>query len=1279
MTDERWQVTYAIYEAAASLAEPERQQYVHAAAPDAEIAGKVLAMLGEMEITAESNAFPEPANTREAALAPPLLAPGSHLGPYEILDCIGRGGMGLVYRARDPRLDRQVAIKLLLPDMAGDPQARERLRREALAAAALDHPFICKSFEIGEEGDALFLVMEYIAGETLHRRLQDGRMLLSETLRVAGEMADALEEAHAKRLLHRDLKPSNIMITHQGHVKVMDFGLAKRIADRPPDPNSTVYAEKRSAQLTVPGTLLGTPDYMSPEQVKGLTLDVRSDLFSFGVILAEMISGRNPFRKSSMAETLSAVLRDSPDFGGDIQQGVTVQGLVVMARRMLAKDAAQRYASIAEMRADLARLGASSQAAAAISAEKHPRDRIPPIGRDADLKQLTQQLEEALVGRGSLILIGGEPGIGKTHLASALLDAARSRGAFAVTGHCYEMEGSPPYLPFIEMLEHSARSVPPDTFRYALGDDAPEVAKLMPELRRMFPGIPPALELPPEQQRRFLFNGYRGFVERSTRLTPMVALFEDLQWADEPSLLLLQHLAQTVTGMPMLMIGTYRDVDLEVGRPCARMLESLLRQKLGTRILLRRLPVAGVEEMLTALGAQQPPPSLTRVVFEGTEGNPFFVEEVFRHLAEEGKLFDEDGAFRPGLRGDQLQVPEGVRLVLGRRLERLSEDARRILTTAAVIGRVFSLELLEELEKTQPDAALEALEEAERAHLVETERRGRQTRYRFVHELVRQTLSETLSAPRRQRLHARVAQVMERVYAPTIDAHASALAHHLYQAGSSVDREKTMHFLSQAATEASKAAAHEEALDHLENAISLLDDERSTRVADLHARRAGALGSLWRHQEAVQEYERALALYDALSEHLRFVETCAPFAIFLLRTGQLQDARAIVDRAARHAKDAPASIRCGLLALQANTSATVGEIDKALELFGELHKSSENELPPGVIGLVTEQEMYTRYDAGQLDLCEAAARKASRIFEQAGDVWSLADIGIGVYSPPLQSGRPAEAEILIRETIRRATQVGHDVAKSGALAALPLVYLARGDLKGAERAAREALAFGESCRFGWQFMAETGLGGVLLYRAQTEEGLSLLTKAASGPTTHFSGLPQGLLALGMSAAEREGAANACTAATRFLPRPGTSRGTGAWHAVLGLTEAFCLRGCREDAGRLHIEAEKIAAEWDCNMVGFPVLTAAGIAAACAGNWTSAEKHHRASIARMEAVPYVTAQPIARYWYADMLVERGGFGDIEAAKTLLQESMAASDAIGLALYARLARRRLARIA
>jgi eukaryotic-like serine/threonine-protein kinase len=258
VTDERWKLTYAIYEAAALLAEPERQQYVHAAAPDAEIAGKVLAMLDEMETTADSDVFSEPAYPTDAA-APPSLAPGSRLGPYEILAPIGEGGMGVVYRARDPRLDRQVAIKLLPPEMAADPLARERLRREAMAAAALDHPYVCKIFEIGENGDALFLVMEYIAGETLHNRLLNGRMPLADILRVAGEIAGALQEAHARRFLHRDLKPANIMLTQQGHVKVMDFGLAKQIADRPSADNSITSLEVGGTQLTAPGTILGTP------------------------------------------------------------------------------------------------------------------------------------------------------------------------------------------------------------------------------------------------------------------------------------------------------------------------------------------------------------------------------------------------------------------------------------------------------------------------------------------------------------------------------------------------------------------------------------------------------------------------------------------------------------------------------------------------------------------------------------------------------------------------------------------------------------------------------------------------------------------------------------------------------------------------------------------------------------------------------------------------------------------------------------------------------------
>jgi serine/threonine protein kinase/tetratricopeptide (TPR) repeat protein len=1206
----------------------------------------------------------KPREPFDAGSAPPALAPGSQLGAYRIEARIGAGGMGVVYRGYDPRLDRQVAIKLLPANIASYEHARERLRREALATAALDHPFICKIFEIGEHGNAHFLVMEYIPGETLHRRLLAGPLSLPDALRLGGEVAEALEHAHARGFLHRDLKPANIMLTEQGHVKLMDFGLAKQFAHFPRASGT------EGRELTARGTILGTPEYMSPEQVKGLPLDARSDLFAFGAILAEMITGRSPFRKPSMAETLAAVVGETPDLSGDIPQSV-----VLLLRRLLAKAVEDRYASIGDVRADMARLSAPPEVDAR---QQTPSHRVLLVGRNAELGQLTQRLDEALGGRGSLVMIGGEPGIGKTHLASALLEAARLRGAYVVTGHCYEMEGSPPYVPFIEILEYSARSVPRDSFRFAIGDDAPEVAKLMPHLRRTFPDIPPALELPPEQQRRFLFNAYRDFVERSARVTPIVALFEDLHWADEPTLLLLQHLAQAVAGMPVLLIGTYRDAELEAGRPFAGILESFLRNRLAARILLRRLSAVEVEQMLEGLSSLPPPPPLTRFVFEVTEGNPFFVEEVFRDLAEEGKLFDRDGTFHSVVEVDRLRVPKGVRAVLERRLERLSGESRRVLTTAAVIGRIFSLELIEELEKAGPDAAIEALEEAEHAHLVEVEAAGRNPRYRFVHELVRQTLIEAISLPRRQRLHALVAAALERVHGSSIDSQIPTLAHHLYQAGAAVDPEKAIHFLSEAAKRAGSAAAHEEALLHLNNILSLLEGECSVRVSDLHACRGAALRSLSRNDEAVEEYERALAILDTLGEHVRFIETGIRLGFMHGWANRIREAGALADRAARHAQHAPPAIQCVNLAAHALTASALGEMDRAFDLFEERLKIPDSNLTPDAMCTVANCEMHMWYHAGRMDRCEAGARKGARLAEQSGDLWLRANIALGLFVPPLFCGRPGQAEKLILEELPNMTRVGHDDAKFNALCYLACAHVARGDLDGAVRTAREALAFGRSHHAGWMFQAETTLAGILLYRDQTAEAFSLLAKAAAVPARYYRGFPDGVLALGMAANDAEGAEAAVTVARQFLPRPGVSRGLGAWYAVLSLVEALGLRGRRDEAGRLQAEAEKIAAEWDCTALGFPARTAAGIAAACAGDWARAEEHHRASVARMDAVPYVTAQSIARFWYAEMLAERHGAGDIESARSLLEETISATGTIGLGLYGRLARRKLSQI-
>jgi serine/threonine protein kinase len=232
--------------------------------------------------------------------------PGTMLAErYRIVGLLGAGGMGEVYLAEDNQLGRKVAIKFLPPEVATDERARNRLLIEAKTAATLDHPNICAIYEVGREGDHSFIVLQYIEGETLAARLKHQPTDLREALAIAAQVADALAEAHARGIIHRDIKPENIMLTTRGQVKVLDFGLAKVLRDR-----GIIESEAETASmLSVPGMVMGTVPYMSPEQVRGEKLDCRSDIFSFGTVLYELLSGRRPFEAKSMAEV---ILRD-PD------------------------------------------------------------------------------------------------------------------------------------------------------------------------------------------------------------------------------------------------------------------------------------------------------------------------------------------------------------------------------------------------------------------------------------------------------------------------------------------------------------------------------------------------------------------------------------------------------------------------------------------------------------------------------------------------------------------------------------------------------------------------------------------------------------------------------------------------------------------------------------------------------------------------------------------------------------------------------------------------------
>jgi serine/threonine protein kinase/formylglycine-generating enzyme required for sulfatase activity/dienelactone hydrolase len=284
-----------------------------------------------------------------------VLQPGDRLGPYEIVSPIGAGGMGEVYRGRDTRLDRAVAIKIVSSTMADDPRWRERFGREARAVSALNHPHICTLHDVGHQNGKDFLVMEYLDGETLADRLHRGPLSLEETLRIAEHLADALDEAHRHGLIHRDIKPANIFLTTRGDAKILDFGLAK-IALRAEASATAGPTTTELETLTEVGAAVGTAAYMSPEQMRGLPVDHRTDLFSFGLVLYEMVTSERPFKGSSAIAVADAIMH-APlrDFGDRPVPGQ----LKLLIRKLVEKDPANRYGSAEEVHSELRALEAA--------------------------------------------------------------------------------------------------------------------------------------------------------------------------------------------------------------------------------------------------------------------------------------------------------------------------------------------------------------------------------------------------------------------------------------------------------------------------------------------------------------------------------------------------------------------------------------------------------------------------------------------------------------------------------------------------------------------------------------------------------------------------------------------------------------------------------------------------------------------------------------------------------------------------------------------------------
>jgi class 3 adenylate cyclase/tetratricopeptide (TPR) repeat protein len=450
--------------------------------------------------------------------------------------------------------------------------------------------------------------------------------------------------------------------------------------------------------------------------------------------------------------------------------------------------------------------------------------RVDFVGRDIELTRLRRLWAAATDGRRQAVLLAGEPGVGKTRLAAEVARAVQADGAIVLAGHCDEGLGVP-YQPFVEALRHLVNHTTPTILPARLGRLAGELTRLLPEIAEAVPGLPPPLRSDPETERYRLFDAVAAWLAATAQTDPVLLVLDDLQWAARPTLLLLRHVVRSLEPMRLLVVGTYRDTELDREHPLAELLADLRADP-----AVERLPVPGLaaDEVATfmrsivghELAAQDL--DVVRAVHGETQGNPFFVGEVLQHVAESGGLYRLVEGRPPARLVEALGIPEGVREVVRRRLTRLSPEANRVLSLAALAGEELDLAVLGTAGGFDEEELVTALDEAIRSRLVDEEPRP-VPRYRFTHALVRATLSDDVSAVHRALLHRHLGEAIEVVHADRLDDHLPALAYHFCRARALGQPDRAVDYARRAGDAALGLLAHDQAVSHYEEALTILD------------------------------------------------------------------------------------------------------------------------------------------------------------------------------------------------------------------------------------------------------------------------------------------------------------------------------------------------------------------------------------------------------------------------------------------------------------------------
>jgi tetratricopeptide (TPR) repeat protein len=1217
------------------------------------------------------------------------LALGSTFAHHVILAVAGRGGMGVVYHAHHEPLKRDVALKLIAPELSADGEFRIRFQRECRAAASIRHPNVIPIYHAGEEQGLLYVTMQYVDGADLGRVLAlEERLAPARAATLVADLADAVDAAHRLGIVHRDVKPANVLIEWRGtamHAYLTDFGLAKSIGSM--------------SQMTRTGAILGTLDYAAPEQLEETTVDARTDVYALGCLLFHVLTGQVPYPRETNAAKILAHLSAPLPSATSIAPEVP-EALAAVVERAMCKSPDGRYPSAGALgRAALAAVGAGgvgtpvtdeddgltvtiservaapprrpARAASDVDVAFPPALALearegPFVGRRDIMDRLARRYALVNEAQPQFVLLCGEPGVGKTRLTGEFARQAHAEGATVLYGRS-DVESIVPYQPFITALQQYLTHHQTGALADELDLELSELGRFIPGLRRNARTLHEPLAVEPDARRYRLFEAVKRVLALAAADRPVVLILDDLHWADTSTALLLRHTVQQLHDVRLLLLGTLRDVEDCRSDDLVQLLARLRPQHWFERVSVLGLDASETAAFVAAHDIGDTTEGFIRRLRHATDGNPLFIGETLKSLSE---VESPNGGGVVSERALSLiGVPEGVKEMIAQRILRLTDATRQVLAVASVIGAEFHLSVLEALMAQPADEIISTLEEASAAGLVR-EADGDVDRHVFSHALVREALRDQQSASRRVRLHQRIGEALELIDRPSVTDPAE-LAHHFFASRHIDGGQKAFRYSVKAGDAAARALAHEEAVEHYRRALVALDvqapgDERQRCEVLL------ALGGVELRQgnsAARRTFEQAAELARRQRDPEQLGRAALGFAARYTEAG-------IVDREA--------------ITLFEEALAGLGEDDSALraELTARLADALQFASSAGKTAALSHAALVMARETGDTHTLVAALesrhtallhiehlderlRLSEEFLALAEDVGERELKALGLHwriYDLLEASEVAAARATHQALTELAEQLRQPLYRHFAVGWEVVWAQMEGRVSDSERLAREAFELGKQAQardaetmYAIQMIALRRRDDLLSDQVATIEAAiekhpSLVGWRAVLPLAH---LAAGNQAEAVAAFER-------LADREFAAVP---RDMFWFTAMCVLAETCALIGDRVRAELLY---ELLSPYKDRNV---QVTQAAfwgsserflGLLAAAMSRWDVASAHFESAIAKNEANSSPMAAGVVRRDYAEMLLARRAPGDLDVAAGLLREMLQAADAAGMSV-------------